>query len=275
MRWLTRRQAGVASRSARLRPISRGGRVPLRGALHGGNRRDRGFARELLRSILIARRIGHSATRSRTGELSSRGALHRPHAHVAAIAVAGALGALARYGSRVHQPPRPGRVPWGTFVVNISGSFALGLVFTLATERWALAPWLRSGITIGFLGAYTTFSTCHVRDLPPDRGSRARARGREHRSASCAAGLVAVYLGVVAGDGRCDPPRGRRQARPDLHRRVRHLAREAALPGDRRARPRGGARRRDGRSRGIEGFGAELAPPHLADPPALRGPAAS
>ena len=41
----------------------------------------------------------------------------------------------------------------------VSGAFALGLVFTLATERWGLAPWLRSALTIGFLGAYTTFST--------------------------------------------------------------------------------------------------------------------
>ena len=99
-----------------------------------------------------------------------------------AIGVAGALGALARYGvggliSRRNQ----GAFPWETFVVNISGSFVLGFVFTLATERWALAPWLRSGLTIGFLGAYTTFSTFMLETY---RLTEDRAHGlavREHR----------------------------------------------------------------------------------------------
>src|ERR1700755_1968592 len=77
-----------------------------------------------------------------------------------AMRCAGPLGALALYGiggwiSRRNQSA----FPWETFVVNISGSFLLGLIFTAATDRWSIAPWLRSGLTIGFLGAYTTFST--------------------------------------------------------------------------------------------------------------------
>src|SRR5512146_1235085 len=79
---------------------------------------------------------------------------------VAAIAVAGALGALSRYGLEGFVSRRTrGAFPWGTFVVNVTGAFALGLVFTPATERWGLPAWLRSALTIGFLGAYTTFST--------------------------------------------------------------------------------------------------------------------
>ena len=116
-----------------------------------------------------------------------------------AIGVAGALGALARYGvggliSRRNQ----GAFPWETFVVNISGSFVLGFVFTAATERWALAPWLRSGITIGFLGAYTTFSTFMLETY---RLTEDRAHGLAFANVvgSCVAGLVAVYLGVVLG----------------------------------------------------------------------------
>jgi CrcB protein len=116
-----------------------------------------------------------------------------------AIGVAGALGALARYGvggliSRRNQ----GAFPWETFVVNVSGSFALGLVFTLATERWGLAPWLRSALTIGFLGAYTTFSTLMFETY---RLTEDRAHGLAAANiiGSCAAGLFAVYLGVVLG----------------------------------------------------------------------------
>jgi CrcB protein len=116
---------------------------------------------------------------------------------VAAIAVAGALGALARYGLEGFVSRRAGGAfPWGTFAVNISGAFALGLVFTLGTERWALAPWFRSALTIGFLGAYTTFSTLSFETY---RLAADRAVGLAFANivGSCAAGLLAVYVGVV------------------------------------------------------------------------------
>jgi len=114
-----------------------------------------------------------------------------------AIAVAGALGALARYGVNSFVSRRTGvDFPWGTLVVNVSGAFVLGLVFTLATERWAFTPWLRSGLTIGFLGAYTTFSTLSFETykLAEDRDLGLAAL---NMLGSCAAGLGAVYLGIV------------------------------------------------------------------------------
>ena len=116
---------------------------------------------------------------------------------VVAIAVAGSLGALARYGLDGFVSRRiRGAFPWGTFVVNISGAFVIGLVFTLATERWGLAPWLRSALTIGFLGAYTTFSTFSFETyrLAEDR---AYGLAAANMLGSCAAGLAAVYVGVV------------------------------------------------------------------------------
>lgn len=116
---------------------------------------------------------------------------------VVGIAVAGALGALARYGLEGLVSRRTGgQFPWGTLVVNVSGAFALGLFFTLATERWAAAPWLRSSATIGFLGAYTTFSTLSFESyrLAADRAVGLAAL---NLAGSCAAGLAAVYLGVV------------------------------------------------------------------------------
>jgi len=118
---------------------------------------------------------------------------------VIAIAVAGALGALARYGLEGAVSRRsPGAFPLGTFAVNISGAFVLGLVYTLATDRWALAPWLRTSATVGFLGAYTTFSTLMFESyrLASDRAFGLAAL---NVLGSCAAGLVAVYVGVVLG----------------------------------------------------------------------------
>jgi CrcB protein len=118
---------------------------------------------------------------------------------VVGIALAGALGALARYGLEGFVSRRAtGAFPWGTFVVNVTGAFALGLVFTVATERWSISPWLRSTVTIGFLGAYTTFSTLMFETyrLAEDR---ALALAAANVVASSAAGLAAVYLGVVVG----------------------------------------------------------------------------
>jgi CrcB protein len=114
-----------------------------------------------------------------------------------AIAVAGALGALSRYGLGSLVTRRTSDAfPWGTFVVNITGAFVLGLVLTLATERFDFAPWLRLGLTTGFLGAYTTFSTLtfETYKLAADR---TLALAAANMLGSCAAGLTAVYLGVV------------------------------------------------------------------------------
>lgn len=116
-----------------------------------------------------------------------------------AIALAGAAGALARYGLEGLVARRsPGVFPWGTFAVNVTGALLLGFVFTVMTEQLSTAPWLRAGLTIGFLGAYTTFSTLSFetyRLLEDGAVGVAVANA----VASLAGGLAAVYLGVVAG----------------------------------------------------------------------------
>jgi len=79
--------------------------------------------------------------------------------HLLFIALGGSLGALARYGlSRWIQVNLNDIFPWGTLVVNLSGSFFIGFFFELF-ETSILPADLRSLVTIGFLGAYTTFST--------------------------------------------------------------------------------------------------------------------
>ncbi|MGH2936074.1 MAG: fluoride efflux transporter CrcB [Gaiellaceae bacterium] len=118
---------------------------------------------------------------------------------VVAIAVAGAIGALARYGLEGFVSRRaPGAFPWGTFVVNVTGAFVLGFVFTLMTEQFTIAPWLRGAITIGLIGAYTTFSTFSFEtySLIEDGAIGIAAA---NAVVSLAAGLGAVYLGVVTG----------------------------------------------------------------------------
>jgi CrcB protein len=119
---------------------------------------------------------------------------------IVAIGIAGAFGALARYGldGVVSRRLTASSFPWGTFVVNVSGAFVLGLLMTLMTEQLTTAPWLRSALTIGLLGAYTTFSTLSYetyRLLEDDAVGLAAA----NMLGSMAAGLLAVYLGVVAG----------------------------------------------------------------------------
>jgi CrcB protein len=115
------------------------------------------------------------------------------------IGVAGALGALARYGLDGWIARRtPGAFPLGTFVVNVSGAFLVGVLFIVLTERYTLAPWLRSSILIGLLGGYTTFSTLTLetyRLIEDGAYLLAAANG----VGSLAAGLAGVYAGVVVG----------------------------------------------------------------------------
>lgn len=76
------------------------------------------------------------------------------------VGLGGFAGAIARYVVDARLTAwSGGALPWGTFIVNISGSFLLGLLFALVVERAALAPELRAPLMIGFLGSYTTFST--------------------------------------------------------------------------------------------------------------------
>jgi len=117
---------------------------------------------------------------------------------IVAIGIAGALGALTRYGlDGVVSRRLPSPFPWGTFVVNMSGAFVLGFLMTLMTEQLTTASWVRSALTIGLLGAYTTFSTLSYetyRLLEDGAVGLAAA----NMLGSAAVGLFAVYLGVVA-----------------------------------------------------------------------------
>ncbi|HEV8550992.1 MAG TPA: CrcB family protein [Polyangiaceae bacterium] len=76
------------------------------------------------------------------------------------LAVLGAIGTLVRYGIATGVARGvAGGFPWGTLAVNLSGCFLFGLVATLARERGVIQPETASIVLVGFMGAYTTFSS--------------------------------------------------------------------------------------------------------------------
>lgn len=115
------------------------------------------------------------------------------------VGAGGFLGAISRYlVDGWVAGVTGGGFPWGTLVVNLTGSFVLGLLFALSVERGVLSPALRAPVLIGFIGAYTTFSTLTLETwrLVED-GSYIAAVG--NIGGSMALGLVAVVAGLTIG----------------------------------------------------------------------------
>ena len=80
--------------------------------------------------------------------------------HLLAVALGGALGALGRYGVNGLIFPLVGeRFPLGTLVVNVLGSVLMGICYVLIIEKAILPLEMRNILMVGFLGAFTTFST--------------------------------------------------------------------------------------------------------------------
>jgi CrcB protein len=103
------------------------------------------------------------------------------------IGVGGFVGAIARYMVGTYIGSRFGiRFPYGTFVINISGCFLVGFVVTLLARSTASQYW-RYLIPIGFIGAYTTFSTFEYETL------------RAVQDGQITTGLLNVVLSVVVG----------------------------------------------------------------------------
>ncbi len=115
---------------------------------------------------------------------------------IALLVLGGAIGAPARYlVDGVVQSRSRGVFPWGTFVINVSGSFVLGVV-TGAALYHGLGPLPKTAVGTGFCGAYTTFSTFSyetVRLL--EEGSVATASF--NAIASAVVGLAAAALGIA------------------------------------------------------------------------------
>lgn len=115
------------------------------------------------------------------------------------IGIGGFIGAVTRYvvDTRVASV-RPDAFPWGTLAVNASGSFLVGLVFSLLVERSALPADLRGPLMIGFLGAYTTFSTLALETWVLIEGG-AWLLAIANLGGSILIGLAAVVMGIALG----------------------------------------------------------------------------
>ncbi len=108
---------------------------------------------------------------------------------VALLSVGGSLGVNARYwlGVAISRWSGP-QFPWATLAINVSGSFAIGMLAVLLS-RWLPHPHMRLLVVVGFLGGYTTFSSFSVEALGLwERGERPQA--------------VAYVVGSVGGGTR-------------------------------------------------------------------------
>lgn len=115
------------------------------------------------------------------------------------VGLGGFAGAVTRYvvdGAIAERST--GAFPWGTLVVNLSGSFILGLLFAITTERAILPAEIRGPVLIGFIGAYTTFSTYMLESWRLVE-SGAVGLALANLLGSLALGMVAVVAGLAIG----------------------------------------------------------------------------
>jgi fluoride exporter len=115
------------------------------------------------------------------------------------VGLGGFIGAVARFWLGGYISDRMGtRLPYGTFVINCTGSFLIGLIITVLAERthWS-ANW-RYLIPIGFIGAYTTFSTFEYETFRSIQDGELIAAGL-NVVLSVVIGFISVWLGVITG----------------------------------------------------------------------------
>jgi CrcB protein len=114
------------------------------------------------------------------------------------MAIGGALGAIARYQvSAAIQARVPAGFPYGTFAVNVTGCFLMGLATALLTDRLVTQPNWRYLVPIGFIGAYTTFSTFEMETFRAVTEQAWPIAGA-NVLASVVVGYLALWAGFVA-----------------------------------------------------------------------------
>ena len=115
------------------------------------------------------------------------------------IALGSALGGVARHWCGLAVAERFGAsFPWGTLLVNVTGSFLIGCIAALTDDRQA-AQGAREFLMIGVLGGYTTFSAFSLQSLSLLRDGRLAAAGG-YIAASLVLCLLAVGLGYLLGN---------------------------------------------------------------------------
>ena len=114
------------------------------------------------------------------------------------VALGGALGAMARYGTVAAVGRFTGLgFPWGTVTVNLVGSLALGLLIGGLSQGLHLSQEARALVVVGFLGAFTTFSAFSLDTVTlMERGAWTPALG--YVAGSVVAGIALFFLGLRA-----------------------------------------------------------------------------
>jgi len=115
------------------------------------------------------------------------------------VMLGGATGSLARFvlGTAIMNR-LGGRFPFGTVIINITGSFLIGFIMTMLTERLNPSPNWRLILVVGFLGGYTTFSSFEWETLGLVRDG-GRWLALLNVAGSVVLGYIAVWLGAVTG----------------------------------------------------------------------------
>jgi fluoride exporter len=135
---------------------------------------------------------GASVTKPRPSALALRG----QGAITAAVAIGGAVGAVARWVLQAAIPTPPGGFPTVTFAINVGGCLLVGVLVVLVTEVRQAHPILRPFLGVGVLGGFTTFSTYAVDAQQLLAGHHLAVAGL-YLIATIVAALVAVLLGLA------------------------------------------------------------------------------
>lgn len=118
---------------------------------------------------------------------------------LAVIAAGGAIGSVGRYAVGLALPHGVGGFPWPTFVVNVTGSFAMGVLVVWVLTMTDPHPWLRPFLGVGVLGGWTTFSSYALDWHALETGGHGRLAAA-YVIGSLVLGLLAVGFGVTLGE---------------------------------------------------------------------------
>ncbi|MBM6403000.1 CrcB family protein [Phycicoccus sp. CSK15P-2] len=123
---------------------------------------------------------------------------HRDLALLGGVAAGGAVGSLGRWAVGLALPHGVGTFPWATFLVNVTGAFAMGLLVSFLVDRPGVHRLARPVVGVGVLGGWTTFSTLAVDAVQLGDSDHVQL-GIAYVAGTFLVGVLAVALGMWLG----------------------------------------------------------------------------